>query len=123
MLPELRPDKMSNRALRPADLEERRKRRKRAEMIEKIPVLAVSGASRNRNLMKLSSLLSLTAKLTYFQAEARPGGESAERWTELRARSEDGDGVCGRHQERRGGPRYSHYIVIWPLWSSNRLHL
>ena len=49
MLPELRPDKMSNRA---ADMVERRKRRKRAEMIEKIPVLAVSGASRNRNLMK-----------------------------------------------------------------------
>ena len=53
MLPELRPDKMSNRALRPADLEERRKRRKRAEMIEKIPVLFASGASRNRNLIKL----------------------------------------------------------------------
>ena len=53
LLAGLRADKMSNRAVRPADLEERRKRRKRAEMIEKIPVLAGSGASKNRNLMKL----------------------------------------------------------------------
>ena len=29
------------------------KRRKRSEMIEKIPVLTVSGATRNRNLIKL----------------------------------------------------------------------
>ena len=43
--------KMSNRGRR-TDLEERRKRRKRAEMIEKIPVLTVSGASRNRNLIR-----------------------------------------------------------------------
>ena len=53
LLPGLRADKMSNRAVRPADLEERRKRRKRAEIIEKIPVLTVSGASRNRNLIRL----------------------------------------------------------------------
>ena len=43
--------KMSSRGRRP-DLEERRKRRKRAEIIEKIPVLTVSGASRNRNLIR-----------------------------------------------------------------------
>ena len=62
LLPELSPDQVkmrrwssSRRGLRAGDLEENgggRRRRKRSEMIEKIPVLTVSGAGRNRNLIK-----------------------------------------------------------------------
>ena len=56
MVPELETDNVRMRKSSSASrraLEEKRKRRKRSEMIEKIPVLTVSGANRNRNLIKL----------------------------------------------------------------------
>ena len=56
-MPELETDNVrmrkSSSASRRALEEKRKKRRKRSEMIEKIPVLTVSGANRNRNLIKL----------------------------------------------------------------------
>ena len=78
-------------------------------MIEKIPVLTVSGASRNRNLIKLHQALGLDissqTELSYFQTEAGPGGEGAQLWAGTRWRSEGGDVVRRHHQERRGRPR------------------
>ena len=74
-------------------------------MIEKIPVLTVSGANRNRNLIKLE-VTSPSSRLTssYLQTEARPGGEGSPLWARLGTGSEGGDVVRGHHQECWGRP-------------------